>query len=137
MTDKITGSCLCAAVSYEITDKPVAMGKCHCRDCKKATGSAYFPYILVAPDAFSIKGECTDHVVKGSSGKDVIRSFCPSCGTYIFGEWTILEGLRMVSGATVDNPEDYQPNTDIWVEHAYAWDVLDPKATKFPRNPDR
>jgi hypothetical protein len=137
MTSKIKGGCFCGEVRYEITGDPIAMGKCHCRDCKLATGSGYFPYILVSPDALKIKGECTDHIVKGSSGKDVHRSFCPSCGTYIFGEPTALEGLRTVSGATVDNPEDYQPDTDIWVEHAYSWDTLDPKTKKFDRSPDR
>ncbi len=137
MTKSIKGGCFCGAVRYEITEEPIAMGKCHCRDCKLATGSAYFPYMLVKPDTLKAEGKCTTYTVKGASGNNVNRSFCPTCGTYIFGQPEVLGGLRTVSGATVDNPKDYQPDTDIWVEDAYHWDCLDPKTKKFNRSPER
>ncbi len=136
MSKTLKGGCLCGEVRYEITQEPIAMGKCHCRDCQKATGSAYFPYILVSPDTLKISGASIDYTMKGSSGKDVTRTFCPQCGSYVFGEPSILEGLRTVSGATLDNPEDYKPDADIWVEHLQDWDILDPNTTKFDRSPE-
>lgn len=136
MTDTLSGSCLCGSVNYEISETPIAMGKCHCRDCQKATGSAYFPYILVDPDTLKTEGETKTYTIKGNSGQDVDRLFCPSCGTYMFGKPHVLGGLRTVSGATLDKPEDYKPDADIWIENLQAWDCLDPNTAKFDQNPE-
>src|ERR1700730_8733194 len=41
MLEPITGRCACGAVEYECDGEPVAMLNCHCRDCQRASGSAY------------------------------------------------------------------------------------------------
>jgi hypothetical protein len=38
---KLSGACLCGAVSYIAEADPFFMGVCHCRDCQRATGSAF------------------------------------------------------------------------------------------------
>lgn len=43
MPVKYQGSCLCGAVSYQSDAEPRYSFNCHCRDCQKATGSAYAP----------------------------------------------------------------------------------------------
>jgi hypothetical protein len=41
MPQKLSGGCACSAIRYECDADPVIMMNCHCRDCQKASGSAY------------------------------------------------------------------------------------------------
>ncbi len=36
-----TGGCACGAIRYECSADPMMSLNCHCRDCQRATGSAY------------------------------------------------------------------------------------------------
>lgn len=36
-----TGGCACGAIRYECSAEPLMSLNCHCRDCQRATGSAY------------------------------------------------------------------------------------------------
>ena len=35
------GGCFCGAVRYTMTDRPMFINCCHCRDCQKQTGGAW------------------------------------------------------------------------------------------------
>ena len=48
----IRGSCLCGAVSYEITGSLGATGHCHCSMCRKSHGAAFATWASVNPDQF-------------------------------------------------------------------------------------
>lgn len=49
-TTKTTGSCLCNAVTYELTGKAHMKILCHCSMCKKATGSCFMANWWYAKD---------------------------------------------------------------------------------------
>jgi hypothetical protein len=134
MTQSLTGGCLCKKVRYEVTGEPLAELKCHCRSCQLATGSAYFPVIVVQPDTLKLSGELKTYSSPGASGAMVHRSFCPQCGTTISGHPEAYE-VRTISAATLDNPEVYQPKADIWMEDAASWDACLSNTQKFDRNP--
>jgi hypothetical protein len=51
---KITGGCACGAIRYEVTEEPMVMFNCHCRDCQKTTGGGYTPVFYVPATAFKI-----------------------------------------------------------------------------------
>ena len=55
MTETYTGGCACGAIRYSCTGKPLYMGNCHCRDCQRATGSAFFPTVLFKGDDFNLE----------------------------------------------------------------------------------
>ena len=48
------GGCACGAIRYECTAVPVAMFKCHCRDCQRAAGGAFTPIVVVPADSFKL-----------------------------------------------------------------------------------
>ena len=50
MTDtKLTGSCLCGSVKYELEGKAERFYHCHCSRCRKATGTGHASNLLVTP----------------------------------------------------------------------------------------
>jgi hypothetical protein len=50
------GGCRCGAVCYEVRGEPLAVGICHCTDCRKETGSVFLAYADWPPAAFSVAG---------------------------------------------------------------------------------
>ena len=57
MATRFTGGCICGGVRFECAADPIAAGNCHCRDCQRASGSAYAAALLVPAGALSITGE--------------------------------------------------------------------------------
>jgi len=41
MFTPFSGGCACGAIRYECAAEPLYMVNCECRDCQRATGSAY------------------------------------------------------------------------------------------------
>ncbi|SDR14449.1 hypothetical protein SAMN05445850_2980 [Paraburkholderia tuberum] len=55
------GRCLCGAVQYEARGESLAQLICHCRDRRRASGSAGLPVVVVRAAGFSFKGEIRPH----------------------------------------------------------------------------
>lgn len=80
-----TGGCLCGAVRYEVDEPLEAIQLCHCRQCRKAQGSAFGANIPLARAAFRLRqGEDVLREHRASPGKR--RVFCGACGSPIFSQ---------------------------------------------------
>ena len=55
MSDELTGGCACGDIRYTVSGAPLYMGNCHCRDCQRATGSAFFPAVLIKEADFTLE----------------------------------------------------------------------------------
>jgi hypothetical protein len=78
---KKTGSCLCGAVSFEITDAPERVGACHCGMCRKWSGGIYIGVHCVEAQA-TFTGK--DNIATYSSSPWAERAFCKTCGTSLY-----------------------------------------------------
>ena len=122
-----SGGCLCGAVRYACSAEPVYMGNCHCRDCQQATGSAYFPAVLVKAEDFTLlSGEPRWHEKKADRGHVMRRAFCSACGSPVFLVNGARTDFRAIYAGSLDDPSWYQPSRDIYVASAQPWDVLHP-----------
>src|SRR5258708_24173052 len=52
-----TGGCLCGRVRYSITAAPIRSGICHCRNCRRYTGSAFEPFMMFHAASVNLQGE--------------------------------------------------------------------------------
>ena len=130
----LTGGCQCGAVRYVITAEPLTAATCHCRDCQYASGGAAAHALLVAPDALLVlQGWAHEHTYQGNSGNTVMRSFCPDCGTPLFGR---TEGAQyvIVKAGSLDDPGMFQPRLSLWTESAPPWHHLDKTVPSYERN---
>jgi hypothetical protein len=88
MTEKLTGGCACGNIRYECSERPIVQLICHCRDCQRASGSAYVAALFVPSDRLTFTGEESKfHEVKGASGRRLQRGFCSECGSPVSGRW--------------------------------------------------
>lgn len=130
-----TGGCACGAICYECSAPPLRSVNCHCRDCQRATGSAYYAELLVPREAFTLtKGEPAYYAVNVPSGQTLRRGFCPACGSPVL----ILIGdqpFMSIAAGSLDDPSWYQPEMDIFTSRAHPWDYMNPHLPKFLEMP--
>src|SRR5690349_10043937 len=111
MSDMVrTGGCLCGAVRYEVVGEPFKSGICHCRDCKKVTGSSFLAYADWTPDKFS-------HT--GNVGTYNGRSFCPACGSRVFS--LSEDQCEIYLGTLDDAPSEISPQVEGWTIRREYW----------------
>ena len=80
----IEGGCLCGVVRYKYSGELLRTAICHCRDCQRASGSAFHVGVIVAGKGFTVtRGELRTHRTIGDSGRWIDRSFCPTYGSGI------------------------------------------------------
>src|ERR1019366_6824023 len=78
----LTGGCACGKLRYECDEKPIVQLICHCRDCQRASGSAFAAVLFVPSDRLTFKrAEPKYHSVKAESGRTMQRGFCGECGS--------------------------------------------------------
>jgi hypothetical protein len=135
MTMRFTGGCMCGAVRYECAADPIAMGNCHCRDCQRATGSAFAAAVLVRANEVSITGDMKYYDVTGDNGGIVRRGFCPNCGARLFGKAARSPDLISIMAGSLDDSSWFRPQADIYTASAQPWAYLNPELPKFPGSP--
>lgn len=125
----IKGSCLCGGVRFEIDKTAGPFELCHCRRCRKVTGSAFYSGIYVMAEDFRLV-----------EGKDLIAnyeapilrsppayraSFCKRCGSPVpnpgpAGFRRKNEQLEIPAGLLDDDP-GLKPDKHIFVEVKSPW----------------
>jgi hypothetical protein len=108
-----TGGCLCGSVRYSVRGAPAHVGRCHCTDCRKESGSAFSIYGQWPIEAFEMSGEIVSY--KG-------RGFCPRCGSRILNPPDPDDALIEIRiGSLDDAPFDLRPEHEIWVKRRESW----------------
>lgn len=134
---ELAGGCACGGIRYKAGGKVFYMGNCHCRDCQRATGSAYFPALVIAEDDFVLlQGAPKWHEVTADKGHAMHRAFCPDCGSPLFLKNGASPKTRALYAGSLDDPGVYAPSRNIYVGSAHAWDVMDPDLPSDEKMPD-
>ena len=137
MSVLFTGSCACEDIKYTCSGEPLYMGNCHCRDCQRATGSAFYPGVLFKEIDFPLlHGEPVWYESSADRGHIMQRGFCSACGSPLFLINEASSGIRLLYAGSLDDPGLYKPQRDIYVVSAQPWDIMDPNLPKFEGMPD-
>ncbi|WP_299380658.1 GFA family protein [uncultured Kiloniella sp.] len=132
MTEIIEGGCLCGQVRYQTSCiKPLFKVNCHCRDCQKLSGSPYVAVMGVPETSFSVTGDlnCFEH--QGGSGGAMKSYCCSKCNSRIYGTPEIAKGMVLIVAMSLDNPDFYSADADMFVKQAVSWDMMNSDIPKF------
>jgi hypothetical protein len=121
MSDTTTGACQCGAVRFEISGAFERFFLCHCRRCRKDTGSAH------AANLFSTKA-----TIAWRSGQDSIKtyrvpasrhekSFCTECGSAV-PSVQMKGALLVVPAGSLDSAIDIRPDAHVCFASRAEWD---------------
>ncbi|HWK55565.1 MAG TPA: GFA family protein [Hyphomicrobiales bacterium] len=128
------GSCLCGAVTYEITGDLGEGYYCHCMRCQKASGSAFATNARIAPEQFHLTGGADVLKSYVNEGTGLVRKFCGNCGSPIVSERSTPAILAVRLG-TLDTPLRRRPVGHIFVESQAEWDVMTDDLPRFMQRP--
>jgi len=136
MSQAYTGGCACGAIRYEISDQPLAMNDCQCRDCQRRSGTGHGSYLTFPnQQRVQLQGSATHWAVSGDSGNLKTHAFCPTCGSPVYLTFSAAPALFTVHAASLDDPSRYNPQAVTYRVRGYAWDQVDPALAQFDKMP--
>jgi hypothetical protein len=125
------GSCLCGGVQYEVTSELGDFGYCHCRSCRKASGSAHAANAPVDRANLHFIGEAeTLREFESSPGK--FRAFCSRCGSPIFAYVAATPDVIRLRLGSLDTPFSKRPTAHTFVSDKADWDPIGDGLPQFP-----
>jgi hypothetical protein len=94
------GSCLCKAVTFDVSGELPQPTACHCSNCRKHSG--HFEASTDVPRSqVTIHG--SEHITWYHSSEKVRRGFCSTCGSSLFWDPVHRDWTAIAMGA-FDNP---------------------------------
>ena len=134
MTD-ITGGCACGRVRYRLTQAPLTMRVCWCRECQYLAAGNGSVNLRLPRSAVKLEGTLTGWASTAASGNTVRRSFCANCGTPVMSETSGSPDVVVIRAGTLDDPNAFTPKQNIWTASAPTWACMDEKLPASPRQP--
>lgn len=131
-----TGGCLCGALRYEAVGEPIVAGHCHCRDCQRASGSGFIPFMLFDATAVRFSGEAVQVRSSALRGTEAVRNRCAKCGSLVFGGVIGVDSDHTIYAGTLDDPARFQPSVAIFTRDRPAWVPLPTGVIGFETMPD-
>ena len=105
------GSCLCGAVSFEVTGALPPPDACHCSQCRKTSGHVWAS-TDVPRTAVTMHG--ADELTWFRSSEKVRRGFCSTCGSALFWDPIGRDFIGIAMGA-FERPTDTKLAIHIFV----------------------
>ena len=128
----LKGSCLCGGVRYEAEGPLVAMARCHCVQCRKASGAEFATNGSVAKDGFRIlAGEELLARYEWSPGNQ--RVFCSRCGSPLFKDAGGSQ-VRLRLGC-LDSDVDQTPAFHVFVSEKPSWSEITDSLPQYATRP--
>jgi hypothetical protein len=119
---RLTGSCLCGAVRFEVTWPLRDVIECHCAMCRKTHG--HIGAYTAAP-----KNALTIVESRGlkwyASSEKARRGFCSECGGTLFYDPLQKDHVSIAAG-TLDPPTGLKTTLQIFVAHRGDYYEIDP-----------
>lgn len=107
--DNISGGCLCGAIRFQASGAPDRVGLCHCLDCRKHHGAAFFAAAIFPEGSVTVSGQ-TSHFQD--------RHFCPSCGSSVFSK---SDGEIELHLGAMDKPNQFRHDYELWTCRKESW----------------
>ena len=124
------GSCLCGQIRYELQGELSDFGYCHCRSCRKASGSAHGANAGVARDNFKLtdtRGFLREF--ESSTGK--FRAFCTNCGSPIYAYLVKSRQSIRIRLGTLDSTFSKLAKAHTFVGDKASWEEIGEHIPQF------
>jgi hypothetical protein len=129
MTDfEATGGCLCGAVRFRVTAKPLIAYYCHCTMCQRTTGGPFQTAATVLIESFAFtKGEPRTY----ESSPGFVRLSCGECGSALGMQAKDNHKLASVHLGCLDDPNAIRPELHLFTSTQVSWCAM---ADGLPRH---
>lgn len=111
--------CYCGQVRLQFAAPPKGVIHCHCRQCRRLSGSAFTTWVSFAKAAMAITGEATSF----QATPNVLRHFCGRCGSHVYTLDARMPDIVGVPAGAIEG-ELPAPTAHYFVHHKAAWYTL-------------
>jgi len=133
----LEGGCLCGGVRFRISGKLGPAGYCHCRECRRASGSAFAANAPVRTAYFALSAG-TELVSEYESSPGKFRAFCTRCGSPLYSRRDSEPELRRIRLGTLDADPERRPLAHVWVSEKAPWYEITDALPQLPKGlPER
>lgn len=80
-----SGTCFCGAVEVSVSGDPLAMGYCHCKDCRDWSAAPVTAFTIWMPENVEIR-KGADKLGSFNRTDRSTRKWCKSCGGHVLTE---------------------------------------------------
>jgi len=115
----ITGGCLCGSVRFEVKDRFLYAGYCHCSQCRRFSGAASTPLGGIATEDLKITSGA-DKLSKYVKSPATTLAFCSVCGSSLYAEKPLFKTLHVRFGS-LDRAPKLLPAAHMYVSSAPSW----------------
>ena len=118
---RLSGSCLCGSVAYELKGDARRFFHCHCERCRKASGAAHASNIIMKLHAISwTAGEQLTRRYKVPEAERFAVVFCTECGSPM--PRVSPDGqIVVVPAGSLDHEPDIEPQARIFSDSRAGW----------------
>ncbi|WP_108124067.1 GFA family protein [Saccharospirillum mangrovi] len=117
----LKGACQCGSITYQLTEPPLKVIACHCRQCQKLSTSAFSITALVKTESLVIEGELKFWERLADSGNVNGAAFCPNCGNRIYHFNPADPDHIKLKPSTLEDTRVIQPSSHVWVVEKQDW----------------
>ena len=130
----IKGSCLCGGVQYQIHGALGPIIYCHCKRCRKSSGSAFVTSTEIHRANFeATQGQ--ELIKKYENPGAVDRFFCAHCGSQLYSERTATPLTMRVRLGTLDTEITERVSSHIFVGSKAEWHEIQDEAIQHQERP--
>lgn len=116
------GSCLCKAISFEVSQKLPPPSACHCTNCRKHSGH-HEASVDLPRSTVTVFG--AENITWFHSSEKVRRGFCKICGSSLFWDPVFKDWTAIAMGA-FDGPTNTKLSKHIFVaDKGDYYDIAD------------
>lgn len=120
----LSGSCLCGAVQYTAQGVIERFYHCHCKRCRKATGSGHASNLFLKGTLSWDQGEEHIGFFKLPEAARFSNTFCRECGGRLPRAVPELNAVMIPAGSLDDDP-GLKPQARIFIGSRAAWSCDD------------
>ncbi len=120
----LEGGCACGEIRYRLTNEPMIVHACHCRDCQRLSGSAFALNLWIERKFVEASGgePVAFPVPPGNSGKPHDVFACGGCGTHLWNKYHRAPGdTVLLCAGTLDDPAAIAPDVHIFTRSKLPW----------------
>jgi len=129
------GSCLCKGIKFKVTGDFENFYLCHCRYCRKDTGSAHAANLFSTTAKLEWIKKETEIKAYQPPKSNHVKAFCTNCGSALPN--VQMNGtLLVVPAGCLDTKLEKQPDAHIFISNKASWDESLEKIRKFGRFPE-
>ncbi len=128
------GSCLCKGVKFRITGDFDSFYLCHCKYCRKDTGSAHAANLFSSTAKIDWIRSKTEIRIYQPPKSTHMKAFCANCGSAL-PHMQMENTLLVVPAGCLDTPLKKMPDAHIFISNKADWDDSLEEIKRFDKLP--